>query len=299
MIFLNFRWRFEALKSRCTIINRELLLEEHNISFSPMSDLASRAAVNKYFPDVSKETPQVFDTKPEPQSPNKKIQTELQILNESNSTQTAIVTEPQQTAANTNTNIIHMEGNLANEMTQLSRSAPHVSIIDKIIDKLDQSHIINTPKMPKAANAPNSPKFVKENNKILHNDLDYAGEKHQNPEDLSNDMDVQDIPPVVNSNINESASFVPQYRRIKMTPSRRELICNIRDTPTTTEQPCRRSLQFKLEDNTDNANVIEEKKGKILAQKSSFMIKHVHLSKENPSMIMNIDPRKANNQNLN
>lgn len=40
------KWRFEALKSRYIIINRESLLEEHAISFSPLDTLEARIHID-------------------------------------------------------------------------------------------------------------------------------------------------------------------------------------------------------------------------------------------------------------
>lgn len=38
----NFRWRFEALKSRCIVADRESLLEDHKIPFGAISNIQSR-----------------------------------------------------------------------------------------------------------------------------------------------------------------------------------------------------------------------------------------------------------------
>lgn len=50
-----FRWRFEALKLRCVIIDREMLLEENKIPFEPVKDIGCK--VREKFNDGSNEVP--------------------------------------------------------------------------------------------------------------------------------------------------------------------------------------------------------------------------------------------------
>lgn len=56
-VCFNFRWRFEALKSRCIIFDREMLLEEHNIPFKPVHNV--KALVLERFNGGSKECPDI------------------------------------------------------------------------------------------------------------------------------------------------------------------------------------------------------------------------------------------------
>lgn len=60
--FYLFRWRFEALKSRCVIIDREMLLEKHNIPFEPLRN--ARFVVEQRFRNPSKETADISSELP-------------------------------------------------------------------------------------------------------------------------------------------------------------------------------------------------------------------------------------------
>lgn len=54
----HFRWRFEALKSRCLIIDREILLEKHKIPYeSRLKNI--QELVRKYFKDGENEEPDI------------------------------------------------------------------------------------------------------------------------------------------------------------------------------------------------------------------------------------------------
>lgn len=51
------RWRFEALKSRCIIVDRETLLEQNNIPFGPLAEIGNK--VEKLYLDGSNEIPNI------------------------------------------------------------------------------------------------------------------------------------------------------------------------------------------------------------------------------------------------
>lgn len=53
-----FRWRFEALKLRCVVIDRELLLEQHKIPFEP-TPKQMKKIVEERFGDYTKEQPNI------------------------------------------------------------------------------------------------------------------------------------------------------------------------------------------------------------------------------------------------
>lgn len=74
--FMNFietefchRWRFEALKSRCIIIDRELLLEQNNIAFEPPPKRMKEMVVER-FGDYAKEKPKIDDDSDAEDVPN-------------------------------------------------------------------------------------------------------------------------------------------------------------------------------------------------------------------------------------
>lgn len=57
MNIFRFRWRFEALKSRCIIIERESLLEDNKIDFEPLDNIEVNSLVNAKYLNVSQEVP--------------------------------------------------------------------------------------------------------------------------------------------------------------------------------------------------------------------------------------------------
>lgn len=296
---LYFRWRFEALKSRCTIINRELLLEDHKIAFEPLNKLEARQAVQKHFPDVAKETPQIFDAIDQQQTAPEHPPVEAKVIDENSSNATAVVNEPPLTVSSCTNDDAYTKGNRTNEITQSSnlekKSTSNDSIMENIANRFGQCHIVNTPKVSTDSNTPQLPKYDKTNIETLATELIEGQENQQNTEHLSKVTGIQDAPTEDNTN---ATLFVPQYRPIQMTPSRRELIRNIRDsTISPPKKPSRRPLQFSTVTNENNESIANEKKEKIMAPKSSFKIKHVHLTKDDNRVVVNFGPLQANNHN--
>lgn len=133
-----FRWRFETLKLRCVVIDRELLLEQNKIPFEPMPKHMKKV-VEERFGDYTKEQPNIdLETVTSSKEVEKK-ELQSEATNESASGSGTLLDDINQNLLKTNSGI---ETNAASDPNQIDNSIPPsnlISIKKEPVDKLDET----------------------------------------------------------------------------------------------------------------------------------------------------------------
>lgn len=298
---MNFRWRFEALKLRCILLERESLLEEHKIPFESVKNVES--LVQQKFNDGSNETPNIYGTKDcqlvsiTNQLPSSTSQIIHEFENDKNLEKSMQTTDDEEKSESP---IISLTETL-NPSNNLNETG-----FEETIDLTEES-VLN-PQL--ITDMPNEIEFSKCN--IKNECKSPLNASIMNKENVASNLESQSVS-LVQLPLDQQVTSTAQlkFRDIQITPARRNILKEFSASIVTqTPVPNRRHLVFPIESETkystrseiktesksmNNRSLADFKTPKSLTysnslakseckpEKSKFVVKQISLKSKTPS----------------